>query len=73
MTWEQYEIAKVVREEGESRLSAAILVDVSRSGLILILRGEEQKNHYAGPESRRWVGSVRWKESQWRIRSFPGG
>ena len=66
MIREHYEIAKkVVQEEGEHRSSAAILVVVSRIGLILILSGEERRGRYAGPEeNRRWVSSVGWREGQ---------
>lgn len=65
MIREHYEIAKkVVQQEGECRSSAMILVDVSRSGLIL--SGEERKGHYADPEeSRRWVDPVAWRVGQW--------
>ena len=66
---------KVVQEEGERRSSAVILVEASRSELIL--SGEEWKGHYAGPEkSRSCVGSVGWREGQWGMGgrgSFPGG
>jgi hypothetical protein len=65
---------KVGQEEGESRSSAVILVDVLRSGLILILTGEEWKGHYAGLEESR--SSVGWRDGQWGMggrESFPGG
>lgn len=76
MIREHFEIAKKEQEgEGERRSSAVILVDVSRSGLIL--SGEERKGHCAGPqESRRWVSSVGWREGQWGMGGrgwFPGG
>jgi hypothetical protein len=71
---EHCEIVKRVQQE-ESRSSAVIPVDVSRSGSIL--SGEGQKGHYAGmEESRSWVGSVGWKEGSWGMGgrgSFPDG
>jgi len=73
VTREHYEIVKnVQQEEEERRSSAAILVDVSRSELIL----NGRKGPYAGREESGLECSVGWKEGQWGMGgrgSFPDG